>query len=70
MDLKKLIKYSKEKQWRENNKERFRRYMREYMREYRQKKEDKYVVKSTRKLQSKTPYFFKKDTKEVLVSFD
>jgi hypothetical protein len=70
MDLKKLIKYSKEKQWREKNKERFRRYMREYMREYREKKKNKYIVKSTRKLQPKTIYFLKRQDCDITINFD
>ena len=70
MDLKKLIKYSKEKRWRSNNKERFRNYMREYMREYRKNKKDKYVVKSTRKLQPKTIYFLKRKDCSITISFD
>lgn len=69
MDLKKLIKYSKEKQWRENNKERFRKYMREYMREYRQKK-DKYVVKTTRKIEPKVIYFLKRQDCDITINFD
>ena len=69
MDLKKFLKYSKEKQWREKNKDRFRKYMREYMRNYRQKK-DKYVVKSTRKIQPKIVYFLKRENCSITISFD
>lgn len=69
MDLKKMLKYSKEKQWREKNKERFRKYMRDYMRDYRQKKE-KYVVKTTRKIQPKVGYFLKREDCCVTICFD
>ena len=70
MDLKKLIKYSKEKIWRANNKERFRAYMRNYMRDYRKKKDDKYIVKSTRKIESKVNYFLKREPIDITISFD
>jgi len=70
MDLKKLIKYSKEKIWRANNKERFRTYMRNYMRDYRKKKDDKYIVKTTRKIESKVNYFLKREPIDITISFD
>jgi thermostable 8-oxoguanine DNA glycosylase len=69
MDLKQLIKYSKEKEWREKNKDRFREYMKEYMRKYRTSKKP-YIVKTTRKLESKVSYFIAKENKETTITFD
>jgi len=66
-NLKKYIKISNDMKWKIKNRERYNEYMKKYMLNYRKEKKP---IKTKRKLEPKSDYFFNKIYKNIIITFD
>ena len=65
--LKKYIKISNDMKWKIKNREKYNEYMKKYMLDYRKEKKP---IKTKRKLEPKSDYFFNKIYKNIIITFD